>query len=321
LLLCDNLLQKSADTLAIGMAPHYEYFLDQMRVAQKFVLDKSLAEAADLLSIHEVEKVIGQCRAPFDTTWIECLQADRPRFATAPLNPGGERSLTNYRPQRVGMLMHNLGDTKFSSHIFWNFVESKDTVGCSMFMVVGDLGDDMSWIEEKRKAFGTSITVNDPTDPSPELVKRVCWWPSPFFSETMTDALDAMTDELRQKFLLSQLEDWAAEMPYWWKVLALLNTRNVAEARSVDVAGLNKARTKQRKPLFAEHKILKLRLPIVQHVGPSSSGAPGSMRGHFVRGHFKQRRTGLFWWSNFFRGDPSRPIDKTYELTKGKDHA
>jgi hypothetical protein len=68
--------------------------------------------------------------------------------------------------------------------------------------------------------------------------------------------------------------------------------------------------------LFTEHKILRLRVP---NIARAAGGAVGdaeraAMRGHFVRGHFKQRASGLFWWSDFYRGDPTRPIDKTYDL-------
>jgi hypothetical protein len=29
-------------------------------------------------------------------------------------------------------------------------------------------------------------------------------------------------------------------------------------------------------------------------------------RAHLVRGHFKIRRTGVFWWSSFLRGDAGK---------------
>jgi hypothetical protein len=31
---------------------------------------------------------------------------------------------------------------------------------------------------------------------------------------------------------------------------------------------------------------------------------------HSVRGHFKIRRTGVYWWSPFFRGDPTKLVQR-----------
>jgi len=84
----------------------------------------------------------------------------------------------------------------------------------------------------------------------------------------------------------------------------------------VDISGLNRSRAKRGEPLFAEHKILKLRLPNLRaqpHGGTAGDRAP--VRGHFVRGHFKQRASGLYWWSNFFRGDATRVVSKSYAVT------
>jgi hypothetical protein len=33
---------------------------------------------------------------------------------------------------------------------------------------------------------------------------------------------------------------------------------------------------------------------------------------HLVRGHFKVRRTGLFWWSPHVRGKGEAPVGQTY---------
>lgn len=36
-------------------------------------------------------------------------------------------------------------------------------------------------------------------------------------------------------------------------------------------------------------------------------------RQHLVRGHFKIRRTGVYWWSPFLRGDGTRGTVKRVE--------
>ena len=46
----------------------------------------------------------------------------------------------------------------------------------------------------------------------------------------------------------------------------------------------------------------------------TASGERGSVRGHFVRGHFKQRKHGIWWWGDFFRGDPAHTVEKAYQV-------
>jgi len=49
------------------------------------------------------------------------------------------------------------------------------------------------------------------------------------------------------------------------------------------------------------------------------NGGPGhtKQRLHLVRGHFKRRKTGTFWWSAFARGDANvGVVDKTYTTVK-----
>jgi len=112
--------------------------------------------------------------------------------------------------------------------------------------------------------------------------------------------------------------DWAGESSYLMAVIGLLNARNAVETETVDYSRLNKARQKAGKlPLF-EYKLLKIAHRQVQRVYPDgkrpNDHAP--MRGHFVRGHFKARKSGVFFWHPFARGDFHRGrIKKDYELS------
>lgn len=51
-------------------------------------------------------------------------------------------------------------------------------------------------------------------------------------------------------------------------------------------------------------------------LGAAVRGTPernAEMRRHLVRGHFKRRRSGIFWWGDFFRGNPALgEVTKTY---------
>jgi hypothetical protein len=99
-------------------------------------------------------------------------------------------------------------------------------------------------------------------------------------------------------------------------ILGLLNTRNVAETTNVDNEAANVKRVRHgKRPLFS-HKILKIRPNIMAPRG-QGSGDHRDVRLHFVRGHFKQRASGLFWWSTHVRGKLEHGyVSKDYEVTE-----
>jgi hypothetical protein len=106
-------------------------------------------------------------------------------------------------------------------------------------------------------------------------------------------------------------QDILGEAPFAETVIAMMNSRNAIETRPVDLSALNKARIKRKRPAFLHYRTTHLRLSQAQtrafRAGLLSKEDAGR---HRVRGHFKIRKTGVYWWSPFFRGDPARPIHR-----------
>lgn len=305
MLLCDTIL-RTQNSLPVVMADAHEKFCATLGAAQKFVLDKSLAEVAAGMHVDSLKNIIPSCRAPFTDTWIEVLDADRWTIKEK-LEPG------KLKPFRVGILLQSdpQDRLRFIAHLFWSFAAQKQEVSTTIFSLIGDLSDDPARLNAMRSMRAVYKL------PSNWFDDHVCWYPSPWCATFAARAMMQLpNDEARKKFSLDQMYDWLGELGFWWKVLALLNTRNAAEARDVDLSGLNKARARQGRPTFCEHKILRLRLPGISEQKRSglSPAQKAHIRGHFVRGHFKQRKTGLYWWSDFFRGDPTRVLRKTYQM-------
>jgi hypothetical protein len=49
-----------------------------------------------------------------------------------------------------------------------------------------------------------------------------------------------------------------------------------------------------------------------------AAGDGAELRAHFVRGHFKARKTGVFFWSAYRRGNPALGFaHKDYRLARG----
>jgi hypothetical protein len=86
--------------------------------------------------------------------------------------------------------------------------------------------------------------------------------------------------------------------------LAMLNSRNpVVEHEPVDMTKLNRARRRSGKPEFLTYSTTRLTLSRSQgRIADAHGITREAARAHLVRGHFKIRRTGVYWWSPFLRG-------------------
>ncbi|MBO4228366.1 hypothetical protein [Bradyrhizobium neotropicale] len=106
-------------------------------------------------------------------------------------------------------------------------------------------------------------------------------------------------------------QDIEGEPPFAETVIAMMNSRNAIEHRSVDLSTLNKSRAKRGRPLFLPYKTTQLRLSQAQtrafRAGLLTREDAGR---HRVRGHFKIRKTGVYWWSPFFRGEPTKQAQR-----------
>lgn len=110
---------------------------------------------------------------------------------------------------------------------------------------------------------------------------------------------------------LSWEPDIEGEGPFIETVIAMMNSRNAVEHRPVDLKALNKSRAKRGRPTFLSYRTTHLRLSQAHtrafRAGLMSREEAGE---HTVTGHFKVRKTGVYWWSEFKRGDPARPITR-----------
>jgi hypothetical protein len=106
-----------------------------------------------------------------------------------------------------------------------------------------------------------------------------------------------------QKLKESWTADLTGEPAFIIAFLILLNTKNGVTYSKEDRSRLNLSRQKQGKPPLRDFQITKINL--AQHAerqGILGSAAREKCRQHYVRGHFKVRQTGVYWWSPFVRG-------------------
>jgi hypothetical protein len=98
--------------------------------------------------------------------------------------------------------------------------------------------------------------------------------------------------------------------------LILLNSRNAVDTHVVPAPGkLNKKRTQKKLPPLVEHRLVRLKLSRTQSAR-SEKGTESAriVRGTLVRGHFKVRKTGIYWWNAHARHGYGA-VTKSYIVT------
>ncbi len=302
-MLCDDLL---ADKLLPHSYDGLEKVFDRIRAAQKFTLSKEFAIAADGLveNYEELAKIVPYCRLPYPATWIEWMHDDRPHWdSNGPY--GGARPIDPTRhqlpPQRVGLLLEQRGDFAgcWKAHLFWSMKVKPPEEYVSQFN--GSLG---------------AVLVDTSKDVSGDrLYDALDSHVYADFGRGLLVSMSARNPDIANRLMEYAVEDWGGEVRFMVAMLGLLNTRNVAQFSFVDKQPLNIKRAKKgKRPLFS-HTTLKIRPEIWIAPGGDGSGDHRDLRLHFVRGHFKHRKTGLFWWSMHARGLAKHGfVDKDYEV-------
>lgn len=99
--------------------------------------------------------------------------------------------------------------------------------------------------------------------------------------------------------------------------LILMNCRNAVEQEFVPApAKLNKARRAKGRPEIGPYHIVKLKLrPKVKRMYEQRGYSGVQISGGLVIGHFKVRRTGVYWWSGHLRlGGPGSRAPRTVHM-------
>jgi len=292
--------------------------------AKKFILSPEVHAAARAVHMgrpSSVEAAREFMRLPFAETWFEWQPV------TGPLRPGA------HAPSRVGMLIvgHDLPPKvardperlrSGAIHLFWYLPLPFDQVRLSAAALLFDF--ERKLIPQIYQAYGGSVP--DPSGITAEAIaegwqQRPSWLADPKeleairgrVSEIMAVPSPFVLGSLRDQLSMAQIQalidkamsDWEGEFSFFKSLLILLQCKNAVESRASEPIKASHARTRTQAgklPLFEHHTIhLKLRGP--ERHGEPGAGQHASPRAHLVRAHFKTRRTGVFFWSPFVRGD------------------
>jgi hypothetical protein len=101
-------------------------------------------------------------------------------------------------------------------------------------------------------------------------------------------------------------------------ILILMSCPNAVETHSVSHEKLNKSRRKKGKPELSDYKLVKMSLSKARRrvvEGAAVASGARTVSGSLVMGHFKVRKTGVFWWNPHSRAGTIEPPKRRTQVT------
>jgi hypothetical protein len=280
--------------------------------ATRFVLDENATIAMARLALLRPSNIMEArafLRPPALPMWIEYLDPARKAVWA---EEGMSVDPDAHHPWRNGLLLlPGLTDDEVLISSFWNFKDA-DPSGMGMrfhttpFAMLFNLALDgrmLTRLEHYRQLndlapYSHAYRFRD--DPREvEALNRIrahgCAVSSPLiqFSE-------ALIESSPPSLVASWASDIGQEMVFLLCALLMLNSKNLAERRPVEFEKLNRKRGKMGRPPLRDYTEIRLRMPKgAMGVGTRDGAA---CMAHWYRGHYKIRKTGVFWWRSHMRG-------------------
>ncbi len=294
-----------------------------LRQAARFDLTQGVMLSAQV--VHESAvgartSALPLCRLPFGITWFEWptqfLSEDTPYDRSAPVS------------RRRGALV-TVDDTRQRGTMSWAWSRSgaRSDVHLCPLSVTFDWRYEFGPVEDlveavyRRlgliKALAQDLGLRDLQKRTPGLQRipvaelnedrdrlGIVWSP---YMRPYAEAYERLRGPIDPRHVLwqSAIEDITGEPGMLQSIVLLINSRNLTAAENVTISRrLNLQRTRKgRQPLLDYTKIqIKLSRALYPRAGGSGEQSPSRM--HIVRGHFKVRKNGIYWWSDHARGDP-----------------
>lgn len=326
------------ETLIPSLRLGYEEMGRRLAVAQRFVLRRDalmMVQNVSLSSPSRFLTALGVCRLPYPTMWVEFAYKDRLDWLLQQKAEKGMIIVDHAEaspPSTLGFLMEQVdsdGRMIVMTPAWLHIRNGQEQVNvCNMSLLINTEPDvapptpeEAAVIREHhRKGEFGSAWVEDPkeSDAAVRLEGRI--------TNIVPDFLRPMWAELRLiggAPALKQITDLAlydlrSEWRFALSLLTLLNSRNVVDyGPPNDLTKLNKAREKKGKPPLLDTRMIRLSLSKVQkrRAGGMGAGDSRDLQAHLVAGHWKLRKTGLFWWTPHVRGSVGTvPDARTYQV-------
>ena len=125
-----------------------------------------------------------------------------------------------------------------------------------------------------------------------------------------------VTQSLFDEIIGGFKQDWEGEALLAIACALLINCQNSLTFTTADKKKINKSRQAKGFAPYFSHTVVSMSLFHEQTRELSGMAGGAVRRAHLVRGHFKCRKNGIFWWMPHVRGDASLGfVEKDYKVT------
>lgn len=299
----------------------------RVRRATPFVLDGDAVAMACHVALSRPSSILSALpwvRLPYPATFIEWSTQDARRAMAELGSPLKERPRTISEVERVGFLLSQSGDpdpTIRIEYVHRDRSEEHNLTVCDAapvlfsFVPPVDLPDaaDAETVEAMREKWPTDakgpmrewfrLVRDDPHELAASMAINDClsWKPHPDFARLAVALAQTMGRAETETIEADQAREAEFHiLTVLIPALILLNARNAVSVETVEAPEkLNRKRAAMGKPPLLGHRLVRIRLEGARYRAAQADGAAGgpSARGTMVRGHFKVRRSGIFWWS------------------------
>ena len=322
--------------------------------AERFVLHDDVAEAGYQLIRSRPSSLLDAmplCRLPYRKLWIEwrgsVSTASWPVYPTTESNPAN-RTVPRPVPRRMGCLIEATAADDRAGQMTWAWVHGEDRVNVCPLAANFNWAEDADisadgraavadayqgfarrWLGDVDEAAAEELMKSRPDwiklahDPRErEAVRGLLRHERGWFSRHARKFLDMMATNATPQGFAKMISAWegdiCGEAAFVTCFVMMLNSRNAVDHEREDRVKLNRARERRGKPTLLPYSVTRLHLSKrLRTAQTQGSMTREQARQHIVRGHFKIRRTGIFWWTPFLRGDTRHPIErKTYEVAQ-----
>lgn len=309
------------DVLAVAdQTQHLAKLAPEIEAATKYRLDHTAIRACRQVFVAKPTSLLSAmrfCRSPFPKIWVEWpfRAGQEAGHYTAP----AKGPLISPKSTAMLLDLDEAGQAGLIS-LLWDDQEQAG-VRMSPLAVSVDWSKDNSpefSIEEIRREMRDHPDRFDPSrlryiDDDEQLLAMNAY--SIHYQLCINPALRGTATGAKMKCITEEqveilLQDWTGELGFIQAFLILLNSKNCVDVEEVEVGRLNRARSKRGKRPVQEHRTVKLQLDKRRQARMARRGLSRSeMEEQLVSGHYKVRKTGVFWWGwhRRYAGDGEAP--------------
>lgn len=337
--LADKIINAQGGTNDRGSCGGITKAAPSIEKAQRFVFSQEAIGACFELSQSRPSSLLEalpMCRAPFQLMWLEWGHIPGRPFSSE--WPDKSVDAKDFLPQRFGALIECIDDThqRFGISFFWNFTSKKADGETVRYLE--DRGEDcinicpmgviVNWHDHWQPM--DRLSALKPALSDSDLEKVICksWPVAKFLGDQkerdailkmdksavaavvphMRDFVDLLKKEQRfetiEKFIGASMRDISGEIKIIQAALCLMNSKNCVAMEKAKLSKINARRLKKKKKPLLSYSTVTINLSkIDQHFADSQNLSREEIRRHVVRGHFKLRKSGVYWWRPFLRGN------------------